>query len=152
MNDEGLSGREMQRRLRGTMTAKDIEKYPRGVSLHMKISDKEFWKAKRMAASWQENARKAKYGRNDRTFRDDEYGMTPFNMTRGRYQHIVRIKGKNEAGEKAEKHVTVSSSKPLSKAEVYAGVEAIIENDLNAYDFKISSGIVFALVEMYQTT
>ena len=78
--------------------------------------------------------------------------MTPFNMKRGRYQHIVRIKGFNQAKEPVEKHVTVSSSKRLSKNEIYAGVEKIIENDRNAYDFMESRGITFALVELYQTT
>ncbi len=152
MNQDGLSGKAMLRRFRGQITEADKKKYPKGVNLHIQISDAEFWKTKRMAGSWQENARKVKFSRNDRVIPNHMYGMTPFNMTRGRFQHIVRIDGRTQDGEKTEKFVTISSSTELTKNQIYAGVDKILENDLNAYNFVISRGIKFVLKELYQTT
>lgn len=152
MEQDNISGRAMLRAFRGQVTERDLKKHPKIKNFHIKISNTEFWKVRRLAAGYQENARKAKFSRNDRTIPEESYGMTPFNMTRGRYQHIVRIKGFNQTKERVEKYVTISSSKPLSKNEIYAGVEKIIEADQNAYDFMESRGITFALVELYQTT
>ena len=152
MIQDDVTGRAMLRAMRGQLTDRDIKKYPNLTNFHVKISNAEFWKVHKLATSYQESARKIKFGRNDRTIPESSYNMTPFNMTRGRYQHIVRIKGFNQAKEAVEKHVTVSSSKRLSKNEIYAGVEKIIENDQNAYDFMESRGLTFALVEFYQTT
>ncbi len=152
MEQDGLSGKAMLRRFRGQITAADKKKFPKAVNLHIKISDKEFWKTRQLAASWQENARKAKFSRNDRVIPKHMYGMTPFNMTRGRFQHIVRIDGRTQDGEKTEKHVTINSSTELTKNQIYAGVDKILESDLNNYNFITSRGIKFVLVELYQTT
>ncbi len=152
LEQEGLNGKEMLRRFRGQMTEKDMEKYPRGRDLHIKISNNEFWKTRRLAHTWKDNARKIKFGRNDRIIPESSYGMTPFNMTRGRYQHIVKIVGRTKDGEKDEKFVTVTSSKRISKNDIYAGVEKIIENDKNTYNFIPSRGIKFVLMELFQTT
>ncbi len=152
MEQDKVSGRAMLRAMRGQLTEKDLDKHPNLKNFHIKISNKEFWKVRQLAAGYQENARKVKFGRNDKIIPESSYGMTPFNMTRGRYQHIVRIKGFNQAKEPVEKFVTVSSSVPMSKNQIYAGVEKIIENDKNVYDFMESRGITFALVELYQTT
>ena len=152
MEQDKVSGRAMLRAMRGQLTARDLEKHPNLKNFHIKISNAEFSKVRNLAASYQEEARKAKFGRNDRVIPESSYGQTPFNRTRARFQHIVRIKGFNQNKEPVEKHVTVSSSTPLSKNQIYAGVEKIIENDQNAYDFMESRGITFALVELYQTT
>lgn len=152
MEADNVSGRAMLRAFRGQLTASDLEKHPILKNYHIKISNAEFWKARQLAASYQENARKVKFGRNDKVIPEDAYGMTPFNMSRGRYQHIVRIRGRTNDGEKAEKFVTVSSSIRMTKNQIYADVEQIIENDQNAYNFVISRGITMTLMEIYQTT
>ena len=135
---DGLSGRAMLKRLRSP-------------EFGFKISDKEFWKTRQMAQSWQENARKAKFSRNDRIIPEASYALTPFKQSRARYQHILRINGKNEAGDKLQKFVTVSSDNRLNKNQIYAGAQAMIEADQNAYDGMIGDDVKVTIVELYQT-
>lgn len=151
MEQEGYSGRAMLRSFRGQLTENDLQKHPMAIDLHIKVSNTEFWKARRLAASWRNNAYKAKYGRNDRTIPEKSYAPTPFNLTRGRYQHVVKIVGRTHDGERLEKFVTVSSQKRLSKQEIYEDADLILQNDRERYEFNMEYGITFHLEEIYQT-
>ena len=136
--EDGLSGRQMLKQLRTTY----------GV----KISNKAFWETRRLAKSFRDSARKAKYSRNDRLIPATAYKHSGFGLTRARFQHIVKVSGRNNLGEVVKpKFITISSAGLVTKNQIYAGAEAVIENDKGRYDFVVSRGIHFSLEEMYQT-
>lgn len=134
---DGLSGRAMLKRFREE----------RGMS----ISDSAFWKARRLASGMRESARKVKYGGFDRTIAEDAYVIAPFTLRRARFQHIVKVSGVNSEGEKQSRFVTVSSSRPLSKRQIYAGADTLISMSVEDYNFNMARNLRFSLEEMYQS-
>lgn len=137
---EGISGRQMLRRLR----AGEFEK-----GEPQQISDHAFYQARRLARQMKETGAVVQRSRT-RAFEGADLPLAPFSFGRGQYQFVVEIQGRDFDGEIATQNITVSSDSPITKADILRDALTFAELQEETYGIDLTSDLQFRVLEAWR--
>lgn len=131
---QGLSGREMIRRLR----AEDYH-----------IGDRSFWRARRLAAEFRNSAARLNRSRLSYVPRRDQIPQSYFTARRW-YNWIVEVRGRDRDGNTLIDHVTVTSNRLIPRGAVLDRAREMVLAEQELYKFDPNRRITFRVVEVYR--
>lgn len=131
---QGVSGREMLRRLRED---------------DFKVSDKSFWRARRLATDFRKQAQYLNRRKLSYTPRQDQIPQSYFTARRW-YNWIVEIRGRDRDGNTLIDNVTVTSNRLIPRGAVLDRAREIVLTEQELYKFDPNRRITFRVVEVYR--